>query len=134
MGILDIFRREKEKEAEMVEEEEEMSGLEEICIDDKEVYQALRGVMFLDPRKIDTPMKEAVEKAKDFEKEEDNLRATTWYEIAGGLALYEGDVKKVKKYFGKCVELSPDREYPILGVPERAVNKAQEYYQRYLKE
>lgn len=111
-----------------------MSSLEKICMGDKEVYEALRRTMLLDPRRIEVPLKEAVKKAKDFEKQKDNLRARMWYEVAGGLAIYEGDVDKVKKYFGKCAELSPESNYAILKIPERAVSKAQEYYQKYLKE
>ncbi len=134
MGFLDRFRKKKaEEEKEKKEEMEEMSDLEKICMDDKEAYEALRGTMFLDPRNIETPLKDAVKKAKDFEKQKDNLRAKTWYEIAGGLAIYEGDAKNVEKYFSKCAELSPDRDYPIVKIPERAVNKAQEYYRKYLK-
>jgi hypothetical protein len=130
LGFLDIFRK-KKAEAEK-EEKEEMSDLERICMDDKEAYEALRGTMFLDPRKVETSFKEVVKKAKDFERQKDNLRAETWYKIAGGLAIYEGDAKKVEKYFGKCAELAPDIDYPIVKIPERAVNKAQEYYRKYL--
>jgi len=137
MGFLDRFR--KKNEAETVEatkrakgKAEEMSALEKICKGDEEIYQALRGTMFLDPRNIGVSMKEAEKNAKDFEKKGDTLKARTWYGTAGGLAIYEGDVKKVKEYFGKCAELSSDNDYPILKIPERAVNKAQEYYQKYL--
>lgn len=134
MGFLDRFRKKKVEEViEEKEEVEEVSDLEKICEGDREVYEALRGVMFLDPRKVEVSLKEAVKKAKDFEKKKDNLRARTWYEIAGGLAIYDGDADKVEKYFGKCAELAQDRDYPIVKIPERAVNKAQEYYQRYLE-
>ena len=79
-------------------------------------------------------MKEAVKKAKDFEKSGNLITAKMWYETAGGLAIWQGNVKKVKQYFGKCQKLSPDKSYLILKIPERAVAKAQEYYQKYLKE
>jgi len=136
MGLLDRFRKKKvEEEAEEKKEEaEEISDLEKICMGDKEVYKALRETMLLDPRKVEVSLKGAVERAKDFEKQKDDLRAKTWYEVAGGLAIYEGDVKKVKEYFGKCAQLSPDRDYIILKIPERAVSKAKEYYQKHLKE
>jgi len=135
MGFLDRFRKKKAEEetAGEKEEVEEMSALERICKGNKEIYQALRGTMFLDPRNIGVSMKEAEKNAKDFEKKGDKLRARTWYGTAGGLAIYEGDVKNVKEYFGKCAELSSDNDYPILKIPERAVNKAQEYYQKHLK-
>lgn len=134
MSFLNRFRKKKvEEEKKVSEEMSEISDLEKICMDDKEVYEALRETMFLDPRKVETSLEEAIKKAKDFEKQKDNLRAKTWYEIAGGLAVYEGDVKNVKKYFSKCVELSPDRDYAILKIPEKAVSKAQEYYKKHLK-
>ncbi len=128
MGFLDRFRKKK-----VEEKTEEISDLERICMGDKEVYEALRRTMLLDPRKVGVPIKEAIKRAKDFEKQKDKLRAKTWYEVAGGLAIYEGDVEKVKEYFGKCVKLSPESNYAILKIPEKAVSKAQEYYQKYLK-
>lgn len=136
MGFFDRFRKKKVEEAAVEEKEavEEMSDLEKICMDDKEVYEALRGTMLLNPRKLEVSLKDAVKKAKDFEKQKDNLRARMWYEVAGGLAIYEGDVEKVKESFGKCAKLSPHSNYTILKIPEKAVEKAQEYYQKHLKE
>lgn len=55
-----------------------------------------------------------------------------WYQIAGGLAIYEGDVEKVVEYFSKCEKLS-GASYPILKNPQKAVAKAQEYYEKFLK-
>jgi len=135
VGFLDRFRKKKVEEEIVAEKEKvEMSALERICKGDKEIYQALRGTMFLDPRNIGVSMKEAEKNAKDFEKKGDTAKARTWYRTAGGLAIHEGDVKKVKEYFGKCAELSPENDYPILKIPERAVDKAREYYQEHLKE
>lgn len=137
MGFLDWLRRRKVSEEaaeEEMEKVEEMTDLEKICMDDKEAYEALRETMFLDPRNIGVSMKDAGKKAKDFEKRGDKLRARTWYGTAGGLGIYEGDVKRVKEYFGKFAELSPESNHPILKIPERAVSKAQEYYQKHLKE
>ena len=134
MGFLDRLRGKKAKEKGKKEVEEVTTGLEAVCSDDKEAYEALYRTMLLDPKKVDMSMKEAAEKAKDFEKQGDNLKARIWYQLAGGLAIYKGDVKNVKKYFGKCAKLSPNTSYTILKIPERAVAKAQEYYQRYLKE
>ena len=110
-----------------------MSDLEKICLGDKEAYEALYRTMLLDPMKVKMSMKEAAETARSLEKQKDNLGVRTWYQLAGALAIYEGDVKKVKKYFGKCAELSSDGDYTILRIPERAVSKAQEYYKKRLK-
>lgn len=135
MGLLDRLRgKEKEEEKKEVKEERTATELEQFLGDDQEIYNALSNTMFLDPRKIDVTMKEAANKARKFEKEEDLVRARVWYEIAGGLAIYEGTPKKVEKYFGKCQKISPETEYPILKKPKEAVDKAQEYYSKYLQD
>jgi hypothetical protein len=135
MGILDrLLRRKKTEEKSPEKAEETTSELEKFLVDDKEAYEALQRTMLLDPRKVEVPMKEAVKRAKELEKQGDALRARVWYEVAGGLAIYEGDVKKVKEYFSKCAKLSPNIEYPILKNTARAVQKAQEYYGKYLME
>ena len=132
MGLLDRFRKKKEKKVD-IETKKTITELEEFCGDDKETYEALHGTMFLDPRKIGTSMKEAVENAKKSEKEKDFVKARAWYEIAGGLAIYEENVEKVVEFFSEIEKISPNTEYSILKNPEKAVEKAQEYYKKYLK-
>lgn len=135
MGFLDRFRK-KEKEEKTLESAEStrsVTKLEQLCEGDKEVYEALMSTMLLDPTRIDVSMKDAVRNAKKFEKAKDYVRAKVWYEIAGGLAIYEGDATKVKKFFGKCKKISPETKYLILKNPEKAVAKAQEYYKKHLK-
>lgn len=132
MGLLDRFRR-KKKEQKKVESEKSPTELQQICGDDQETYEALSNAMFLDPRKIDVSMSTAAKEAKKLEKAKDLAGARVWYEIAGGLAIYEGDVKKVIEYFGKSEKISPETKYPILKNPKKAVAKAQEYYKKYLK-
>ncbi len=132
LGLLDRFRK-KEEEKTVVEPTKLMTELERLCGNDKEAYEALRNTMFLDPSKVGVSMKDAVEKAKNFEKTKDHLRAKIWYEIAGSLALHEGNVQKVIEYFRKCEKLSPKTKYTILKNPEKAVAKAQEYYDLHLK-
>ncbi|MDH5753799.1 MAG: hypothetical protein OEY95_01115 [Candidatus Bathyarchaeota archaeon] len=134
MGLLDKFRKKKkEKEKADVESTQVMTELEKLCGDDKETYEALLNTMFLDPRKIEASMEEAVKNAKKFEKAKDSLKAKIWYKIAGGLAIYEGNVKKVTEFFSKYEKISPGTKYLILKNPETAVVKAQEYYQKHLK-
>ena len=88
--------------------------LEDFCGDDREVYEALYNTMLLTPWRIhDVSMEEAAEKGN--------------FMTAGGLAIYEGNVEKVKEYFGKHCELMGVK-LKILEIPERAVKKAQEYY------
>jgi hypothetical protein len=132
MGLLDFIRKRKKESVEIrTEQQRQITELEQLCGDDKETYEALLNTMFLYPRKVGVTMKEAAENAKKFEKENDLVRAKVWYQIAGGLAIYEGDVKKVVEYFSKCEKLS-GVSYPILKNPEKAVAKAQEYYKKYL--
>jgi len=132
LGLLDRFRKKEEKKID-IETKKTITELEQLCGDDKETYEALHHTMFLDPRKPGISMKEAAENAKKFEKAKDLVKVRTWYEIAGGLAIYEGNVKKVVEFFTECEKISPDIKYPILKNPEKAVDKAQEYYKKYLK-
>lgn len=127
MGLLNRFRKKK------VEAVDKRTDLEKFLGDDKETYEALIDAMFLDPRKIGMTTKEAVENAKKYEKANDPIRARVMYEVAGALAIYEGNAKKVVEYFSECERLDPSTKYPIIKNPEKATAKAQEYYKRYLK-
>jgi hypothetical protein len=130
LGLLDRFRKKKKVD---IETAKTITELEQLCGDDKETYEALHHTMFLDPTKIGTSMKEAAENAKKFEKEKDFVKARVWYEIAGGLAIYEGNVKKVVEFFSEIEKISSDTKFSILKNPEKAITKAQEYYKKCLK-
>ncbi len=134
MGLLDRFKRKEKEQKIQVESEKSLTELEQICGGDQETYEALSNAMFLDPRKIDASIGTAAKEAKKLEKAKDLVRARMWYEIAGGLAIYEGDAKKVIEYFSKSEKISPEIKYPILKNPKKAVAKAQEYYKKYLKD
>lgn len=108
-----------------------MTDLEQITGNDRETYEALTATMFLDPRKIETSMKQAVENAKKSEKDGDFARAGMWYEVAGGLAIYEGNVKKVIENYTDAERVT-SRKYLILKNPDKAVAAAQEYYKKVL--
>ena len=129
-----IFGRRKEEkktEAQKVQKVEKISELELLAGNDKIAYEALAQVMFLDPRKIETSMKQAIDNAKKAEKDGDIAKAGMWYEVAGGLAIYEGNVKKVVENYGEARRVI-GREYKILESPEKAVALAQDYYKKYL--
>jgi hypothetical protein len=113
----------------------EPSMLDQVCGgDDQDVCKALWHTMFYDPRKVQATLDEAAKKAAAYEKQGDNQHARMWYHIAGGLALWKGDVAKVKQHFGKCAKLAPDMDYePIIKMAEKAVAKAQEFYDKFLK-
>lgn len=136
MGLLDRFRGKKKEEVivEGTQVRSRVTELQEVCGDDRETYEALLNTMFLDPRKIDVSIKEAVENAKESEKSQNRLRAKIWYEIAGGLAIYKGNVDKVTEYFSEGKKVVPKTKYSILKNTEQAVAKAQEYYRKYLKD
>jgi len=130
-----LRRKKKEKKFEEQGQRVEKTKLEEICGNDKEVCEALWHTLFYDPTKIKTTMEEAAKTAANFEKSEENRRARVWYHIAGGLALWKGDASKVKQYFGKCEKLAPDMDYGMITkIPEKAVEKAQEFYKKFLKQ
>jgi len=126
-------RRKEEKKTDVpkVHKVEKISELEQLAGNDKIAYEALAQVMFLDPRKIETSMKQAIDNAKKAEKDGDIAKAGMWYEVAGGLAIYEGNVKKLVEYYGEAHRVI-GREYKILASPEKAVALAQEYYKKYL--
>jgi hypothetical protein len=130
LSLLDRFRKKPEKT--VIHASQAMSELQQLCGDDKQTYEALHHTMFLDPRKVGTSLKDAVENAKKFAKEKNLYRARIWYDIAGGLAIYDGDVKKVVEFFSESQKISGVK-YPILDDAEKAVAKAQEYYKKYLK-
>ena len=98
MGLLDRFRKKKVEKI-SAESTKITTELEKLCGNDKETYQALLNTMILDPRKIGTSLKQAVENAKKAEKEKDPAIAREWYRVAGSLAIYEGNAKKAAEFF-----------------------------------
>lgn len=126
-----VFGRGKKKSKTGTVGVKKLTALEQICGSDKEAYEALFPVMFLDPRKVDVTMKQAVDNAKRAEKEKDIPRARMGYEVAGGLAIYEGNAKKVVEYYGEAARVTGEK-YLILNNTDKAVAKAQEYYKQHL--
>lgn len=126
-----IFGRRKDEKVSQAVSGGTVSQLEQLAQGDRELYEALSASMFLDPRKIETSMKQAVENAKKSEKDGDTAKAGMWYEVAGGLAIYEANVKKVVEYY-RDAERVTGRKYLILNNPEKAVAVAQEYYKKVL--
>jgi len=130
LGILGWLKRKGKKRA---AEEKKLSvetaepDLKEICMDDPEAYEALFDTMFLTPERIGKSSDDAAGEAEKREEEGDIVGTAANYRIAGGLAIYEGDVEKVKRYFGRYAELT-GRSMKILEIPEHAVEKAREYY------
>jgi polyribonucleotide nucleotidyltransferase len=130
--LASIFKKEKKKVQKPISQQTaRMSDLQELIGNDKETYDALASTMFLNPKNIDSSMKQAADIAKKADADGDEARAGMWYHVAGGLAIYEGDVKKVVEYFGIAEKLT-GQHYGILKSPEKAVAAAQEYYKKFL--
>lgn len=104
----------------------------EIAGKDSELYWALSRVMFLDPKRITLSLEQALKQASDQEKTGNRIRAEVWYRVAGGIALYHGDVESVRKFFAKANSIAGDsrREYKIVAEEsEKAVEISRKYYE-----
>lgn len=143
MGPPSFFRRKKkaEKKEEKTPKSTEKSLLEELCKGDNELLSALSRTVLLDPRRLQKEGVDSyVEKAQEFEEKKDFLRARIDYQAAGEVALYEGKLAQVQKFFKKCAELESNPEYKQVFTyyskkanAEKALKTAQEYYARTLK-
>lgn len=141
LGIFKKTKKETEEKAEKkVEEKTEKTLLEELCKGDNELYSALSASLLLNPEmtKKSGEMDARVEKAQEYEKNKNYLRARIEYQVAGELALYEGKMAQVQKLFKKAAEIDPN--YPNRSIfeflvknAEKAITVAQEYYARMTK-
>ena len=108
-----------------------MNKLQELIGSDTELYQSLAKTLFLEPKRINTSLETVLGQASDFETKGDKIRAEVWYRIAGGIALFHGDVAGVRKYFDKASNVAAGArpEYNILSQrAEDAVSIAGKYY------
>jgi hypothetical protein len=143
MTPLGIFkRRKKETEGKIEKKIEEKTLLEELCKGDNELYSALSRTLLLNPEttKKSGEMDARVEKAQEYEKNKDYLRARITYQVAAELALFEGKAAQVQKLFKKAAEIDPaylNRSiFEFLAKKEnaeKAIAVAQEYYARMAK-
>ena len=143
MGPLGFFRRRKEaeKKEEKTPESTEKSLLQELCKGDTELFSVLNHTVLLNPSRLsEEGIDSYIEKAQEFEKKKDFLRARIHYQVAGELALYEGKLTQVQKFFKKCAELESNPEYKKVfeyyskkANAEKALKLAQEYYTRTVK-
>jgi len=110
--------------------------LEELCKGDVELLYALNHTVLLDPQRLcEEGIDSYVEKAKEFEKKKNLLRARINYQAAAEIALYKGKLAQTQKFFKKCEELESNPEYKkIFGYfsnnrnAEKALRIAREYY------
>ena len=130
------FRKPKQKDPafEISSESVAANRLKELCAGDADLYGALSRLMFLDPKKITTPIEQMVGDGQAFEKQGDKLRAEVNYRIAGGIALSRGDPNAVRTYFEKAASLAVDskQEYQVLlKRSDEAVNIARRFYEEF---
>jgi hypothetical protein len=130
-----FFRKRKKKEEKQTPKkvEKQKSELEILCGNDKELYEALLHIMLLDPRKLNKTVVETAKQAKKMQREKNLSKAAYLYKQAVQLALYEGNAEAVEKFAKKYAELT-QKELKVQAIAERAVEKSQEYYEKYLTE
>lgn len=108
--------------------------LRELCHGDVDLFSAMSRLMFLDPKKIMTPLDQVLSEAQSYEAQGNKLRAEVGYRIAGGISLYRGDIEGVNKYFSKAASFASDShpEYQnILKRSSEAVAVAKKYYEEF---
>lgn len=139
MGPLGLFRRKKEEKKEgKTLKSSEKSLLEELCRGDTELFSVLSHTVLLNPLRLsEEGIDSYIEKAQEFEKNKNFLKARINYQAAGEIALYKGELAQVQKFFKKCAELESNSEYKKIFVyyskkanAEKALKIAQEYYTR----
>ncbi len=108
------------------------SRLQDLCGGNEELYRALSNLMFLDPKKITSPLESVLNEARDFEVKGNNMRAEVGYRIAGGVSLYKGDLEGVRTHFAKAASLAGDSHPEYRTIAKRAdeaVTVARKYYE-----
>ncbi len=109
-----------------------VSQLKELCGEDNELYIALSHLLLLDPKKIQTPIENFLDEARDYETKGNPLRAEVAYRIAGGVSLYKGGLDGVRTYFSKAASFSGDSrpEYRVVAKrADEAVSIAKKFYE-----
>jgi len=130
------FGKPKQKEPALETSSESLMAnrLKELCGGDADLYGAMSRLMFLDPKKITTPLDHVVSDAQSFEAQGNKLRAEVGYRIAGGIALSKGDANSMQTYFEKAASFAGHShpEYQVvLKRSSEAVNIARKYYDEF---
>jgi hypothetical protein len=143
MTPLGIFKKkETKKTGEAKTTPSKDTLLTELCKGDNELYDALSRTLLLnvESTKSSGGIDARVEKAQEYEKTKDFVRARVEYQVAGELALYEGKVANVQKFFKKAAEVDPSSSFKNIFEylakkenAEKAVAVAKEYYSRSAK-
>ena len=130
--MLSLFGRKKTQASTVNSESALLSKLQDVTGSDAELYLVMSKLLFLDPKRITTPLDEVLKQASQLESSGSRMRAEVWYRIAGGIALYKQDVDGVRKFFEKASSLAGDSrpEYKTIAKrAEDAINVAKKYYE-----
>jgi len=139
MAVAGIFRKKEKKAA--VEQPAPKTLLEELCGDDRKLYEVLSKTTLLNP---EMTAREGIntyfEKAQEYEKAGDHVRARVAYQTAGEISLYEGKLTQAQKFFNKALEVDPKSPYKSVFEfyahkenAEKALKVAREFYARTAK-
>jgi tetratricopeptide (TPR) repeat protein len=120
---------------------EKKTLLQELCKGNKELHDTLNRTLLLDP---ETTRKEGIDfyekQAEEYEANQKFRNARIAYQVAGEIALHEGKLQQVQKFFKKAAEAEPDYEFKRAFEyfnkkenAEKAIAVAQEYYAKTAK-
>jgi len=126
--------KQREQSEETMPESVSSNRLKQLCGDDVDLYRTMSHLMFLDPKKIMTPLDGLIKETLEYEAQGNKLRAEVGYRIAGGISLARGDLDGVNRYFAKAAMLAGDShpEYRImLKRSSEAMAIAQKYYEEF---
>lgn len=133
MPSLGIFGKKKKT---IEAERKQKTLLEELCKNDKELYDALNRTLLLNPdQSLTEGLQFNLDKAQEYEKNKDSTKARIAYQAAGEISLYEGKLAQTQKFFKKAAEVDPGYAHRSIfeffnkkDNAERALAVAQEYY------
>jgi hypothetical protein len=130
-----MFGREKKKTAAPQPNEPVVTvggRLRDMCGSDEEMYTALSRLLFLDPKKIVSPIATVLSEAQDYEIKGNRLRAEVGYRVAGSMSLWKGDAEGVRNYFTKASVFAGEERPEYRALTKRsdeAVAIARKYYE-----
>lgn len=137
---LSLFRRKPKEEVKgaQAQPSPDKTLIEELCGSDKELCDASSILLLMNPELV---VREGVDsfaaKAQEYERAKDTLKARIAYQVAGGIALYEGKLSQAQSLFKKAAEIDPSysfrRVFDYINKKEnaeRVLAVAQKYYSR----
>ena len=140
MVSLDVSRKERKEEkketATLQSAQEKL--LDELCGDDKELYEVSITTILLNPEMtVKEGVNSHIEKAEEYKKAKDYVKTRIAYQIAGEISLYEGKLSLAQELFKKAAEVDPNylfrkalEYFSQKEDAERALAVAQEFYTR----